>query len=211
MNLEKIRREYIKDGLTEESLLADPFEQFNLWFDQAIRSEIVDSNAMTLATATVDGKPSARTVLLKFFDYRGFVFYTNYESRKSRELKENPHAALLFYWHDLERQVRIEGITERVSTAESLKYFLSRPRGSQLGAWCSNQSSIISSRELLMTKFNEIKQRFHNKEISLPEFWGGFRIIPESFEFWQGRENRLHDRFHYVKEKEDWAINRLAP
>ena len=169
-------------------------------------------NAMQLATTSAQNKPSLRTVLLKAFDERGFVFYTNYHSQKAQQMAENPQVAALFFWKELERQVEITGRVEKVSTLESLKYFTSRPRGSQLGAWVSAQSSIISSRRLLEAKLEEMKQKFSSGEIPLPDFWGGFRIIPESVEFWQGRPNRLHDRFEYRRQGlETWQIERLSP
>ena len=170
-------------------------------------------NAMSLATVDASGQPSIRTVLLKFFDRQGMVFYTNYSSRKAADMAVNPKVALLFHWVELERQLRIEGTAERVSTAESASYFLTRPRGSQLGAWCSDQSSVITSRQMLLAKFEEISQKFQHGEIPLPSFWGGYRVVPTQFEFWQGRVNRLHDRFAYTPDAENggWKIDRLAP
>ena len=166
---------------------------------------------MTVSTVAQDGMPSSRVVLLKSWDEKGFVFYTNYKSQKAQEILENPKVSLLFAWLDLERQLRINGVAEKVSTAESLRYFLSRPFGSRLGAWVSNQSSIITSRSLLEMQFDKMKRKFANGEIPLPDFWGGYRIIPSYFEFWQGRENRLHDRFAYKKNGDNWEISRLAP
>ncbi len=167
---------------------------------------------MSLATATAEAAPSIRTVLLKYFDRDGLVFFTNYESHKSREIEQNPQVALLFFWVDLERQIKIVGRAEKISTAESLKYFTTRPRGSQLGAWCSQQSSVISSRQLLEMKLDELKRKFREHEVPLPSFWGGYRVVPHGFEFWQGRPNRLHDRFEYSRQQDgNWLIERLAP
>lgn len=212
MDLADLRRNYTKGGLSEENLNPNPFKQFELWFQQAIEADLIEPNAMTLATATTDAKPFLRTVLLKYFDTQGFVFFTNYSSRKAEQIKDNPNVCILFPWIALERQVIIQGKVTKISTAESLKYFISRPRGSQLGAWCSPQSSVISSRKLLEEKLEEVKRKFHDKEIPLPSFWGGYRVIPNSFEFWQGRENRLHDRFFYtLLEDKSWQIKRLAP
>ncbi len=212
MDLSLMRQEFVREGLSEESLRPDPIDQFEFWFQQAMDGDMEMANAMSLSTVSADGQPSLRTVLLKFFDRRGFVFYTNYESRKSREISENPQVALLFPWIHLERQVVILGKAEKVSTAESVKYFLTRPRGSQIGAWCSNQSSVINSRQMLMAKFEEIKEKFHNQEIPLPSFWGGYRVVPHHMEFWQGRENRLHDRFLFLLQPDgSWTSRRLAP
>ncbi|OQX44773.1 MAG: pyridoxamine 5'-phosphate oxidase, partial [Candidatus Sedimenticola endophacoides] len=191
------RREYTRTTLNRADLDPDPIRQFDAWLREAIEAELLDATAMGLATATRDGRPSLRTVLLKFFDQTGFVFYTNLESRKARQIADNPHAALLFHWREFERQIKITGRVETVSNAESLKYFLSRPRDSRIGAWVSAQSSVISSRAVLEQKVAEMKQRFSNREIPLPSFWGGYRVIPEQIEFWQGRTNRLHDRFLY--------------
>lgn len=212
MDISQMRQEFVLNGLSEENLLPDPMDQFELWFKQAVEGDHPMPNAMSIATVGEDGQPSLRTVLLKYFDRQGFVFFTNYESRKSREIHGNPRVSLLFWWSYLERQVVILGRAERVSTTESVKYFLSRPKGSQLGAWCSNQSSVINSRQMLMAKFEEIKQKFQHQEVPLPSFWGGFRIVPHHIEFWQGRENRLHDRLLYtLQEQGDWKIQRLAP
>ena len=212
MDLGAMRQEFVREGLDRADLDPDPIQQFERWFRQANDGGLLMPNAMSLATVDTDGQPSLRTVLLKFFDERGFVFYTNYGSRKARELEANPKASLLFPWLDLERQVVIVGFTERVSTAESVKYFLSRPRGSQLGAWVSDQSQIITSRQMLLSKFEEMKRKFHEREVPLPSFWGGYRVVPRAVEFWQGRENRLHDRFVYTRAAgDDWEIERLAP
>ncbi len=212
MDIKDLRNEYKKGGLIREDLSNDPFTQFEKWFQEAVNAELLEPNAMSVATVNKAGQPSLRTVLLKIFDQKGFVFFTNYESKKSQQIAENPNVALLFPWLDLERQVKITGRAEKISTSESLKYYLSRPRGSQLGAWVSNQSSIITNRSLLEMKLDEMKRKFQNKEVPLPDFWGGYRIIPKTIEFWQGRPNRLHDRFMYsLKEDENWEINRLAP
>ena len=206
----ELRRNYTRDGLSRVDLDPDPVAQFRRWFTQAVEAQIVEPNAMVLGTT--DGKrPSARSVLLKAYDERGFVFFTNYESRKAKEIAANAHASLLFPWYPLERQVSILGRAERISTAESLAYFVSRPHGSRLGAWVSQQSSVINSRQLLEMKLEEIKQKFADGEVPLPSFWGGFRVVPSEIEFWQGRENRLHDRFRYALSGTDWAIERLSP
>jgi pyridoxamine 5'-phosphate oxidase len=206
----ELRRNYTRDGLSRADLDPDPVAQFRRWFTQAVEAQIVEPNAMVLGTT--DGKrPSARSVLLKAYDERGFVFFTNYESRKAKEIAANAHVSLLFPWYPLERQVSILGRAERISPAESLAYFVSRPHGSRLGAWVSQQSSVINSRQLLEMKLEEIKQKFADGEVPLPSFWGGFRVVPSEIEFWQGRENRLHDRFRYALSGTDWAIERLSP
>lgn len=206
-----LRRNYTRDGLRRSELPAEPVAQFRKWFNEATAAGLLEPNAMVLSTS--DGqRPSSRTVLLKAYDERGFVFFTNYESRKARDIATNAHVSLLFPWYPLERQVGVLGMAERISTAESFAYFASRPLGSRMGAWVSHQSSIISSRALLEMKWREIKQKFQNGEVPLPSFWGGFRVIPKEVEFWQGRENRLHDRFHYIRNEEGaWTIERLAP
>ena len=212
MDISNMRDEFTLQGLGKKDLAANPFSQFEKWFREADEAGLRMPNAMTLATVGADGQPSLRLVLLKLFDENGFVFFTNYESRKAKEMAGNNKVALLFPWHDLERQVRIAGKVEKISVAESAKYFFSRPKGSQLGAWVSNQSSVISSRQMLMSKLEEMKAKFKNKEMSLPSFWGGYRVVPHSFEFWQGRESRLHDRFLYSKLNEGkWKVERLAP
>lgn len=212
MDLSELRKNYTKAGLSEEDLDEDPIKQFELWFNQAIEMKLEEPNAMSLATSSKDLNVTVRTVLLKMFDKRGFVFFTNYESVKSKQIEENPNVAAVFPWIPLERQVIITGIAEKISTAESLKYFSTRPRGSQMGAWISQQSSVITSRKLLEMKFDEIKRKFSDKEIPLPSFWGGYRIITKTIEFWQGRPNRLHDRFKYaLQDNESWKIERLAP
>jgi len=206
----ELRRNYTRDGLRRSDLDPDPIGQFRKWFTEAVAAELVEPNAMVLGTT--DGKrPSARSVLLKAYDERGFVFFTNYESRKAQDIAANAHVSLLFPWYPLERQVSILGRAERISTAESLAYFASRPHGSRLGAWVSQQSSVITSRQLLEMKLEEIKQKFADGEVPLPSFWGGFRVVPSEIEFWQGRENRLHDRFRYTLSGTAWAIERLSP
>ncbi|NEO29153.1 MAG: pyridoxamine 5'-phosphate oxidase [Symploca sp. SIO3C6] len=213
MDISNLRTEYTLEGLRREQLNQDPFKQFELWFQQACDANLPEPNAMSLATASATAKPSQRIVLLKYFDHQGFVFFTNYESKKARQIEENPQVSLLFFWIALERQVQISGNAAKISTAESLKYFTTRPRGSQIGAWCSQQSTIISSRKILELKFDEIKRKFNNQEIPLPSAWGGYRVVPDSFEFWQGRPNRLHDRFLYSRldVESAWKIQRLAP
>ena len=205
------RHEYIGEGLRRAGLNPDPIKQFQNWFTAAFDAQILDANAMTLATC-VDGKPAARVVLLKDFDARGFVFFTNYTSQKGRQLEKNPNAALVFYWMEVERQIRIEGKVEKTSHQESEEYFHSRPIGAQLGAWASRQSEVIDARRILEARLEEMKQRFAEGQVPLPPHWGGFRLKPERIEFWQGRPDRLHDRFRYTLQKNGaWSIERLAP
>ncbi len=208
----RMRHEYTHGGLQRADLKPDPVAQFALWFEHACQAGIMDPNAMSLATAWPDARPSVRTVLLKQYDQRGFVFFTNLESTKARQISENPHVCLLFPWLALERQVIIQGAAEKISTAESLAYFLTRPLGSQLAAWASPQSSVITSRKFLEMKWEEMKRKFTEGQVPLPSFWGGYRVKPVEFEFWQGRENRLHDRFRYFRQSDNtWTIERLAP
>lgn len=212
MNVSNLRRSATGFVLDREDLRDDPIEQFEDWFQHACESVAMDPNAFSIATVDGDNRPSIRTVLLKYFDARGFVFFTNYESTKAAHIAANPNVAMLFFWSDAARQVKIRGTAERISAAETLKYFVLRPRGSQIGAWVSAQSSVISSRGLLETKFQEMKQKFKNKEIPLPSFWGGYRVVPQEIEFWQGRRNRMHDRFQYTRQTDGtWKIHRLAP
>jgi pyridoxamine 5'-phosphate oxidase len=212
LSIADLRREYSLEGLREEDCNPDPFEQFTVWFQEALAAEVYETNAMTLATASSDGRPSARIVLLKGFDDDGFVFYTNYESRKGRDLAENPYAMLLFYWPELTRQVRVEGTVERVSREESNAYFQSRGELSRLGAWASKQSQVISGREALDERMSELIADYQGKDIPLPPFWGGYRLYPSSFEFWHGRPSRLHDRLYYTRKQDGtWHIARLSP
>ena len=211
-DLAKLRSEYTAHGLRRAELHSDPLQQFSAWFAAALAAEIRDVNAMSLATANRDGKPSVRIVLLKGFDESGFSFFTNYDSGKARDLEANPFAEMVFYWPQLERQVRISGKVERTSREDSAAYFHSRPLGSQLGAWVSKQSEVIDARKVLDARMNEMTERFENGEIPLPPHWGGYRLKPDKFEFWQGRPNRLHDRFRYSRKADGtWLIDRLAP
>ncbi|MCI0524443.1 MAG: pyridoxamine 5'-phosphate oxidase [Acidobacteria bacterium] len=207
----QMRREYIAQPFNKNQAAPEPIAQFKTWFDEAARSDQPDVEAMTLSTATPDGRVTARIVLLKGCDERGFVFFTNYESRKSREMMINPRVALTFYWHTLHRQVRIEGVVGKVSREESEEYFQTRPRGSQIGAWASPQSGEIANRQELEQSVAEVETRFQNQPLRCPPFWGGFRVTPERIEFWQGRENRLHDRILYTMLDGAWRISRLAP
>lgn len=211
--LQDLRREYLRDGLLEDQLAADPIDQFNRWLSEAIELDLGDDpTAMVLATVAPDGQPSQRTVLLKDVGLAGFVFYTNYGSRKAREIEHNANVSLLFPWYPLERQVIVSGAAEKLSVVESSRYFLSRPAESQLGAWASKQSHRISSRALLEEAFGQIKRRFAEGKIPVPSFWGGYRVRPVAIEFWQGRANRLHDRFLYQKQPDgDWLAERLQP
>jgi pyridoxamine 5'-phosphate oxidase len=210
IDLNALRREFTSQGISREQMNENPFTQFEQWIQQASDADLTLPNAMSLATSNED-EVSIRTVLLKTFDNKGFVFFTNYNSKKSQQIKQNPKVALLFPWLDLERQVKISGTVEKISTLESIKYFSSRPKDSQLGAWASSQSSSISSRQALLMQFESMKNKFKQGEVPLPDFWGGYRVVPQRIEFWQGRENRLHDRFVYIKQGEDWVIERLAP
>nr|WP_267886077.1 pyridoxamine 5'-phosphate oxidase [Kitasatospora azatica] len=211
-NLARMRRQYAEEGLAEQDLAADPVTQFSRWFAQAERAGFLEPNAMVLSTADAEGRPSSRTVLLKGFDPRGFVFFTNYGSRKGAELTANPHASLLFPWHPIDRQVIVSGSVEKTGRDETAAYFRTRPHGSQLGAWASEQSSPVASREVLEQRFAELASRYPEGEgVPVPPFWGGFRVVPRTVEFWQGRPNRLHDRLRYTAEGEGWAVERLCP
>ena len=205
-----LRQEYMRERLDERDVAPDPIVQFQAWFDEAVKAQLPMVNAMALATASGEGRPSARMVLLKGLDQRGFVFYTDYRSRKARELESNPRAALLFYWIELEREVRIEGSVEKVSASESDAYFASRPLGSRLAATACHQSSVVPDRQTLERCYAEIEERYGDAP-PRPASWGGYRILPDTIEFWQGRPNRLHDRLLYTKRQDGWEIVRLAP
>ena len=211
MDMTFIRQGYEDKGLDKEDLNSDPFLQFESWLEKAKEKEPIPT-AMILSTVSSNSEPALRTVLLKLFDKNGFVFFTNYKSRKADHIEENRNVAALFNWIALERQVSINGVAEKIESKESIKYFMSRPRGSQLGAWVSDQSSVLSSRKILEMKLEEMKRKFSDRKIPLPDFWGGYRIKPKTFEFWQGRQNRLHDRFRYFYQGNDsWIIDRIAP
>lgn len=210
--LSDLRRDYTLGELKREALLDDPIAQFDCWLKQVIELGLKDATAMTVATVDASGQPSQRIVLLKQVDAQGFVFYTNYSSKKAEDINQNSKISLHFPWHSIERQVKICGVAEKISTAESLKYFSSRPEESQLAAWASHQSHPIESRTLLMTQFQRMKEKFKSGKIPLPDFWGGYRVVPTEIEFWQGGSHRLHDRFVYTKDEQGgWSIQRLAP
>lgn len=211
-NIADLRTEYLKASLDLATVNHDPLKQFELWFSEAIKAEVLEPNAMHLATVNTNGKPSSRIVLLKGLEGNKFVFYTNYQSRKGRELEENPACSLTFFWPALERQIRIEGVASRVDVATSEKYFQSRPRASQIGAWSSPQSTPIADRKILEDRFLQIEKRFANEAVlPKPQQWGGYAVDPFLLEFWQGRASRLHDRIEYVKVDNQWKLNRLAP
>lgn len=211
LDIAALRHDYVAHGLHRADLDADPIKQFTNWFGAATAAEIRDVNAMALATATPDGTPDVRIVLLKGVDERGFVFFTNYESAKGKQIAANPRVVLNIFWVQLERQIRIGGRAEKISGQESEEYFHTRPVGSQLGAWASQQSEVIANREVLETKLAELTQKFAGSKIPLPPFWGGYRVVPEAIEFWQGRADRLHDRFRYMRDGAGWRIDRLSP
>lgn len=211
MDIASLRKDYSLQALDEKEVDPDPFVQFSSWWREAISSSIDEVNAMTLATADLSGKPSARIVLLKGFTDEGFIFFTNYESHKGAELHANPQAALVFFWKELERQVRIEGVVSKTSVEENEQYFISRPAGSRIGAWASPQSRRVNNRSELESRVAEVQGRFAESQIHCPPFWGGYMLKPNLFEFWQGRQNRLHDRIQYNLENSMWKLARLAP
>ena len=211
MNLESFRREYLSGGLERENLNDDPIVQFSLWMQQAVDSEIQDSTVMIVASVAANGQPSQRIVLLKKIDQNGFVFFTNYESRKASELSTNSKISLLFPWNIIDRQVKVCGDVEKITVEQTSEYFFSRPKGSQLAAIASKQSSVLTSRKELVERFESLQKEYEDKNIPLPDFWGGYRVIPSEIEFWQGGANRLHDRFRYLRNEDGWVIDRLAP
>ncbi len=211
MDITQLRKEYAKATLDETSVPSSPFTLFKKWFDEAVEAEVLEPNAMVLSTVDEKNMPFQRTVLMKKFDDEGLVFFTNYESRKATHIERNNACSVLFPWYPLERQVMVTGKAEKISKTESLNYFVTRPFGSQLGAWVSEQSKVITSRSLLETQLEKMKAKFKEGKVPLPDFWGGFRIIPTSFEFWQGRPNRLHDRLLFEIKDNDWSVQRLSP
>ncbi len=211
LQTDKIRRQLMRTGLHREDLDPDPFRQFANWYQQTLASDIAEPTAMALATVDENGQPWQRMVLLKLYDEQGYVFFTNYHSRKAAQIAVNPRVGLLFPWYPLGRQVKITGVAEKISRAESLRYFASRPRGSQIGAWSSHQSKVVKSRAMLDGVVQKMKQKFAHGEVPLPDFWGGYRVVPDSFEFWQAREDRLHDCFFYQRRAQQWCVSRLEP
>lgn len=213
LDLAELRQRYLKGGLDEDNTADNPFKQFEIWFKQAQEAGVLEPNAMSLSTVDETGQPSLRTVLLKQFDTNGFVFFTNYESEKSKQIAQNPRVALLFPWLALERQVKVLGKAEKISLAQSMKYFASRPKGSQIGAWVSQQSEVVSSRQVLLSQFEKMKRKFQSGEVPFPDFWGGYRVVPHQIEFWQGGDNRLHDRicYEWQETEQRWLKKRLAP
>ncbi len=211
LNISNLRKEYQLKSLDLNTLNPDPFLQFKIWFQEAQQAQVMESNAMSLATVSAQGRPSCRIVLLKGLDTKGLLFFTNYESRKGRDLLSTPFACVTFFWAELERQVIIEGAVEKLTRQESATYFASRPRGSQLGAWASYQDQIIDSRQVLEEAYRYFETLYEGRPVPIPPYWGGYRLLPECFEFWQGRASRLHDRFHYLFKDNSWHIERLAP
>lgn len=211
MDISSLRKDYKLKSLEESRVQHQPLSQFEVWFNEALKANVLEANAMVISTCSSSGRPSSRIVLLKEIDDHGFVFFTNYSSKKASELAENPYASLTFFWPELERQVRIEGKVSKISIQESEEYYNSRPRESRIGAWSSAQSSKIKNREELENAFNEFSAKFKDKEIPKPDFWGGYRLKPDYLEFWQGRPSRMHDRISYEKEGENWKIYRLSP
>lgn len=209
--LAKLRKDYGIMGLNEKDLCPEPIQQFDRWFTEAANAEIIEPNAFTLSTVSAVGKPSSRIVLLRNFDARGFTFYTNYESQKGTDIAANPYVSMNFFWPDLERQIRITGKAEKLSRMESMDYFKSRPRLNQIGAWASEQSKPVTSRDILEEKIAQVEKQFHGKDVEIPPFWGGFCVVPDTVEFWQGRPGRLHDRLRYSKQENTWQIERLNP
>lgn len=211
LNINNLRKEYRLKSLDLKDLNDDPFQQFKSWFEDAQMAQILEPNALILSTASLEAKPSSRALLLKQMDDKGFIFFTNYESRKSHELQKNPYASALFLWKEVERQVTIEGTVEKITREESKTYFASRPRWNQIGSWASRQGQIIPSRQVLENEYQRLENEWEGQEIPYPSFWGGYRLIPHRFEFWQGRPNRLHDRFQYRVKESGWHIDRLSP
>jgi len=211
MKADYLRSQFMNEGLSSDDLSHSPFKQFESWYQTTLDSDIAEPTAMSLATVDSENRPWQRMVLLKLFDEKGFVFFTNYSSRKAEHIEHNANVSLLFPWQALGRQVKITGVAEKISTADSLKYFSTRPRGSQLGAWASHQSKVIKTRALLDTMLEQMKHKFSDGEVPLPDFWGGYRVVPLNFEFWQARESRLHDCFFYTQENDNWQYERLAP